>query len=171
MKSELLTVKDLCRKALSMTNKEAYISNLLILEKQISKSNQIKTRQLMELIKEKCTNLCDEENEIPEFYSNQIFGINIFDLDRYDIYMITYVYIQKLINDIFIGMSLSDNDLFLKTSNLKNIIDAAFTGNRNCRNKFYNKKYTSALFKDFLNGRNNWLDKINTEIDLIISKL
>lgn len=169
-KEKLLTIKEACSKALSMTIKESYISNLYILEKECPSYTK-ELNKLIEAIQEKCTDDCNEEDNVPETLSQKILRYDIFFLDRYQIFSITYIFVQKIINDIFNEFIFTDNKLFSKTSYLREIIDGAFSIDKNCRNRFNNKKYYSAKFKDFLDSRKMWYNKVNEEIDKLILEL
>lgn len=169
-KDKLLTIKEDCSKSLSMTIKESYISNLYILIKECP-SNAKELNKLIEAINEKCTDNCNEENNTPELLSQQILGYDVFFLDRYQIFSITYVFVQKIINDIFNEFIFTDNKLFSETSHLREIIDDAFAVDKNCRNQFNNKVYYSRLFRDFLDSRKMWYNKVNAEIDLLLAGL
>jgi hypothetical protein len=169
-KNKLLTIKEACSKALSMTIKESYISNLYILEKECPK-NIKELDKLVSAIQEKCDDNCNNEEITPEILSQKILGYDVFFLDRYQIFTITYVFVQKIINDIFNEFIFTDNELFRKTAYLREVIDDAFVVDKNCKNRFNNKKYYSALFKDFLDSRKMWYNKANEEIDKIIMEL
>ena len=169
-KSKLLTVKEVCSKALSMTIKESYLSNLYILQKEFP-SCATKFKQLATIIMNKCNDNCTEEDNTPEVLSQEFLGYDLFgDLDRYQIYQITYVFTQKLINDIFNELISSDKETFDKTSNLREYIDDAFATS-DAKSRLKNKRYYSKAFRDFLDSRKMWYNKVNAEIDLIISKM
>jgi hypothetical protein len=168
-KSKLLIIKEACSKALSMSIKESYISNLYVLEKECPSNTEL--NKLVLAIQEKCDNDCNNEEITPEILSQEILGYDIFFLDRYQIFTISYVFVQKIINDIFNEFIFTDNELFRKTAYLREVIDNAFAVDKNCKNQFNNKRYYSALFKDFLDSRKVWYNKVNEEIDLIISEL
>jgi hypothetical protein len=169
-KDKLLTIKEVCSKALNMTIKESYLSNLFILQKE-SPSNSKKFKQLATIIMNKSNDNCTEEETTPEVLSQEFLGYDLFgDLDRYQIYQITYVFAQKLINDIFNELISSDKETFDKTSNLREYIDDAFATS-GTKSRLKNKRYYSAKFKDFLDSRKMWYNKVNAEIDLIVSRL
>jgi hypothetical protein len=169
-KSKLLTIKEVFSKSLSMTIKESYLSNLYILQKECP-SSASKFRQLATIIMNKCNDNCTEEDKTPEIYSQEFLGYDLFgDLDRYQIYQITYVFAQKLINDIFNELISSDKKTFDKTSNLREYIDDAFATS-GAKSKLKNKRYYSAKFRDFLDTRKMWYNKVNAEIDLVIAGL
>jgi len=169
-KDKLLTIKEVCSKSLSMTIKESYLSNLYILKKECP-SNAKQFEKLASTIMKKCNDNCTEEDSAPEVLSQELLGYDLFgDLDRYQIYQITYVFAQKLINDIFNELISSDKETFDKTSNLREYIDDAFSTS-NAKSRLKNKRYYSAKFKDFLDSRKMWYNKVNAEIDLIIARL
>ena len=169
-KSKLLTIKEVCSKSLSMTIKESYLSNLYILQKEFPSSAK-EFRQLATIIMNQCNDNCTEEDKTPEALSQKFLGYDLFgDLDRLQIYQITYVFTQKLLNDIFIELSSSDKEVFSKTSNLREYINDAFVTS-NAKSRLKNKRYYSAKFRDFLDSRKMWYNKINAEIDLVVSKM
>jgi hypothetical protein len=170
-KSKLLTIKEVCSKALSMTIKESYLSNLYILQKEFP-SCASQFRQLATIIMNKCNDNCTEEDATPEVLSQDFLGYDLFgDLDRLQIYEITYVFTQKIINDIFNDFINTDREIFDKTSFLRELVDDAFATNKDAKSKLKNKRYYSKLFREFLDNRKKWYNSINAEIDLIVSKI
>lgn len=169
-KDKLLTIKEVCSKSLSMTIKESYLSNLYILQKEFPYCAQ-KFRQLATIIMNKCNDNCTEEEITPEILSQEFLGYDLFgDLDRFQIYQITYVFTQNIINNIFNDFIDHDKDIFNKTSFLRELIGDAFATN-GTKSRLKNKRYYSAKFKDFLDSRKMWYNKVNAEIDLIVSRL
>jgi len=169
-KDKLQIIKDTCSKVLSMTIKESYLSNIYILQN-MNPWNKNGYEKLSNAIKEKCVDTCSEEENSPENLSREIFGFDLFDLDQYQIFSITYVFTQKLINDIFNDLVTNDKDMFAKTLNLRGLIDEAFSVDKDCRNKFKNKRYYSRLFRDFLDNRKMWYNKVNEEIDRLLAEM
>ena len=169
-KEKLLTIKEVCSKTLSMNIKESYLSNLDILEKSYPLgSGQFK--KLSVAIEENCSGDCYGESGSPEEVSKDVLGYDLFNLDRYDIFTISYDYAKKILLGIYDEIFISDPDTFSKLANLQKLVENAFDTDQRCKNRFKNKRYYSKLFMDFLTSRRDHYIKINDEIDMLILEM
>jgi len=158
-------IYEICDRTLNMSEKDAYIRNIDIL----LKKEECDFKDLLILKDEllKYNDIWSYQENNPEEISARLLGVNLFDFDRFDLFMIAHTYAWNEIVDCFSYLFKKANDISLLKwlYDIQIFIFTSLFSYTNCRSENKNKVFYCREFKSFLDERKNKLKTIKEKID------